>query len=235
MSSSLSQPAAPLLERNAAYTTSRSDIVEMIPRSARLILDVGCSNGALGRSLMFVEPERSVWGIEFDADFAKEAADHLDHVIHGDLNLLDWQEAMAGRRFDCIIFADVLEHLVDPRGCLQQACRHLLPGGSIVMSLPNIRHLSALRAIFLGGYFPRRDRGIFDRTHLRWFTIRDGHDLLAEYGFKVSSMTQSLRWGDIGGGRMNRLLNRLPLFMQRWVPIREFLTYQICLKAERTS
>ncbi len=234
MSSSFSQPT-PLFERNAAYTTSRSDIVEMIPRSAHLILDVGCSNGTLGRSLKFVEPDRSVWGIEFDADFAAEAARHLDHVVHGDLNLLNWRETLGGRRFDCIIFADVLEHLVDPRRCLQQARQYLLPGGSIVMSLPNIRHLSALRAIFLGGNFPRRDRGIFDRTHLRWFTIRDAHDLLAEYGFKVSVMTQSLRWGDVGGGRMNRLLNRLPLFMQRWAPIREFLTYQICLKAERTS
>jgi SAM-dependent methyltransferase len=232
MPTSSSPVLVPLSERNAAYTTARWDIVEMIPRSARKILDVGCSNGAIGRALMSGEPGRSVCGIEFDADFAKEAARDLDYVVHGDLNVLDWQTALRDRQFDCIIFADVLEHLVDPQRCIRQARQHLLPGGSIVMSLPNIRHLSALRAIFLSGNFPQRDRGIFDRTHLRWFTIGDAKDMLAASGFKVNAMTQALRWGDTGGGRVNKLLNRLPDPLRRWAPIREFLTYQVCFRAE---
>ena len=160
------QPA----QRDAAYTTQRLDIFQLVPSSARQILDVGCSNGALGRSLKAAQLDREVHGIEFDGGFAQEAAKHLDHVVKADLNLLDWQEAFAGHSFDCIIFADVLEHLVEPHRCLMQALRHLNPSGSIVVSLPNIRHISAMRTIFLKGRFPRLDRGIFDRTHLRWFT-----------------------------------------------------------------
>ena len=101
-----------------------------------------------------------------------------------------------------------------------------------MISLPNIRHVSVLQAIFLGGRFPQRDRGIFDRTHLRWFTIADAHSLLGDNGLRVSSMSVVLRWGDRGGGRMNRLLNRLPAAVQRWAPVRELLTYQMCLRAD---
>jgi 2-polyprenyl-3-methyl-5-hydroxy-6-metoxy-1,4-benzoquinol methylase len=204
----------------------------MVPLAARHILDVGCSNGALGRSLLAGRADRSVCGIEFDPAFASEAAKHLDYVVTADLNMLDFDTALADRRFDCIIFADVLEHLIEPRRCLEQAIRFLQPGGCVVVSVPNIRHLSALWAIFLGGRFPQRDRGIFDRTHMRWFTITDAHALLSDCGLQVSALGLALRWGDRGGGRMNRLLNALPKFVQHWAPVREFLTYQMCLRAE---
>ena len=232
MSSNSASLAVPQAQRDAAYTTPRPDVFAMVPLTARHVLDVGCSNGALGRSLRAAQPGRSVCGIEYDPLFAREAAAQLDHVVNADLNLLDWREAMAERSFDCIIFADVLEHLVDPQRCLLQARQHLQPGGCVVVSLPNIRHLSALRAIFLSGRFPQRDRGIFDRTHLRWLTIADAYSLLADAGFKVSARSLALRWGDRGGGPMNRLLNRLPTAMREWALVREFLTYQICLRAE---
>jgi len=219
-------------ERDAAYTGARSDIVDMVPASAGKILDVGCSNGATGRALKALNLTRSVCGIEYDAEFARHAARDLDFVVHGDLNVLDWQSSLGERRFDCIIFADVLEHIVSPQRCLQQAKGFLLPGGTVVVSLPNIRHVSALRSIFLQGNFPQRDRGIFDRTHLRWFTMRDGKEMLTMSGFKVSATSQVLRWGDVGGGRMNKLLNRLPHALTELAPIREFFTYQFCLRAE---
>lgn len=218
--------------RQQSYTTPRPDVAALVPAGARAILDVGCSNGALGRSLMAQVPGRVLCGIEADASFIAEAQREFELLVHADLNLLDWDAALAGRRFDCIIFADVLEHLVDPLRSLDQARAHLAPGGVLVVSLPNVRHLSALAAIFVGGRFPRRERGIFDRTHLRWFTIADGHALLAEAGLQVTAMNQALRWGDRGGGRMNRLLNRLPGPLRRWGPLRELLTYQFTLRAE---
>jgi cyclopropane fatty-acyl-phospholipid synthase-like methyltransferase len=224
--------SAPPSARDAAYTTSRSDVAGLVPPQAMRVLDVGCSNGALGRALAQAQPGRSVCGIEYDAVFAEEARADFELVITADLNLLDWQAAFGERRFDCIVFADVLEHLADPARTLRQARAHLLPGGTVVMSVPNIRHISALAAIFFGGRFPRRDRGIFDRTHLRWFTIADARSLLEENGFAVREMGVALRWGDRGGGRMNRLLNRLPDALQHWGPVRELLTYQVSMRAD---
>jgi hypothetical protein len=89
--------------------------------------------------------------------------------------------------------------------------------------LPNIRHVSALTSIFCSGTFPRRDRGLFDRTHLHWFTFRDACALLNENGLELLAFYQGLRWGDVGGGRLNRLLNRLPDKVKRSMPVREFL------------
>lgn len=222
-------PASP--QRSAAYTTPRPDVVALVPAGARRILDVGCSNGALGRSLQQQEPQRELCGIEFNGDFCAAARATFALVVQADLNTLDWAGALAERQFDCIIFADVLEHLQRPQDCLAQAVRCLAPGGVIVLSLPNIRHLSALAAIFVQGRFPQRARGIFDSTHLRWFTIADAHALLAAAGLRVEASQPSMRWGDQGGGRLNRLLNRLPPALQRWGPVREFLTYQMCLRA----
>ena len=222
----------PTKQREFAYTTPRPDIFALVPSIALSVLDVGCSNGALGASLKAAQNSRSVWGIEYDRQLSNEAVSRLDRVILGDLNQFDWDVELGTTQFDCIIFADVLEHLVNPALCLSQACSHLYPGGSVIVSLPNIRHLSSLHAIFIDGHFPRRDRGIFDRTHLRWFTIEDGRQLLLNSGLQIIEENLALRWGDIGGGRLNRALNRLPKRVQNFTPIRELLTYQTCFRAE---
>jgi trans-aconitate methyltransferase len=93
------------LTRNEAYTSARSDIAMLVPESAQDILDVGCSNGALGRTLINLHPGRRVCGIELDKAFSLEAAQYLDEVVSGDLNSLDWETAFPGRSFDCMIFA----------------------------------------------------------------------------------------------------------------------------------
>lgn len=110
---------------------------------------------------------------------------YLDCVVEADVNTLDWQTVFDDQVFDCLMFADVLEHLVDPWRCLSLALQRLAPGGCVIVSLPNVRHVSVLWGIFFMGTFPRRDRGIFDRTHLRWFTYADAKGLLLESGLVV--------------------------------------------------
>ncbi len=220
-----------LVEREQAYTTPRPDVSSLVPDTALKVLDLGCSNGALGASLRQAVPGRRVWGIELDPEFARVAASRLDDVLCADLGALDWSQAFPGITFDCIILADVLEHLADPAATLHAARQRLQPGGCLVISLPNIRHVSAFFAIYVGGRFPQRQRGIFDSTHLRWFTLADARQLLAQQELEVRRTCYSLRLGDQGGGRLNRWLNRLPPSVQGLAPLREFLTYQFCLQA----
>ena len=205
----------------------------MVPANATSILDVGCSNGALGASLREMLPGRRVTGIEVDADFAEQARQRIDEVICADLNTFDWASRMSSRSFDCIIFADVLEHLVDPPRQLRNAQSVLSPGGCMVISLPNVRHVSALYSIFLRGTFPRRDRGIFDGTHLRWFTIGDARRLVHDAGMRVEAMDFTLRVGDKGGGFLNKAAIRVLGPVQHRFPVREFLSYQFCIRAVR--
>ena len=138
-------------QTTTAYTTTRPDIFELVPHGSISILDVGCSNGALGQSLKMANPRRSVSGIEYDAQYASVASKELDFVVNADLNTFNWNESFSGQTFDCIIFADVLEHLIEPKICFQQALKHLSPNGCVIISVPNIRHISALYSIFIRG------------------------------------------------------------------------------------
>ena len=221
------------LDRRAfAYTTTRPDVCDMVPTEARDVLDIGCSNGALGSSLKSRKEGRKVFGVEVDPAFASEAKLHLDGVVCADLNKLQWEDLLPEMQFDCIVFADVLEHLNDPAYHLLQAKQRLRAGGSIVISLPNIRHVSSFYSIFVRGTFPKRDRGIFDRTHLHWFTVKDAKELLGTVGLRSCDLTSTLRLGDRGGGIGNKILLKLFSPLQRFYPIREFLTYQFCFRAE---
>jgi SAM-dependent methyltransferase len=217
--------------RIVAYTGPRCDVARLAPGEARSILDLGCGNGALGAALRAARPGRRVVGVDHDGDFVAEAAARLDRVIQADLNVFDWDVGFGGETFDCIIFADVLEHLILPESVLASARRFLAPGGCIVVSLPNIRHLSALASIAFRGTFPRRDRGIFDRTHLRWFCLSDACRMITQSGYRVETITSVLRLRDRPGGRLNRLVGRTPAAIARLAPVREFLTYQFLIRA----
>jgi 2-polyprenyl-3-methyl-5-hydroxy-6-metoxy-1,4-benzoquinol methylase len=228
-------PASALsAERQNAYTGVRTGLAALVPTQARNLLDLGCSDGSLGAYLKASQPALRVCGAEYQAELAARAATRLDRALHLDLRDPLALQAWAPERFDCVVAADVLEHLPDPDALLATLPALLNPGASLVVSLPNIRHLSALWAIYARGEFPRRERGIFDATHLRWFTLRDAEALLARHGWRVVQRQFALRWGDRGGGRFNRLLNRLPArWVERLAPVREFLTYQVELRAER--
>ena len=223
------------LSKDAAYTTVREDIADLVPMHALRVLDLGCSNGTLGRHLRRRQPGQVVWGVEFDPAYAEQAASVLDHAINANLDSDEWRQAIGSQRFDCIVMADVLEHLADPARCLAHACELLSAGGCVVVSLPNIRHVSALWSIFLRGRFPRRERGLFDRTHLRWFTFGDGVALMQAAGLEVQAVDVGLRVGDRGGGPINRRLNRLPAALRQWAPLREFLGYQFALRAVKLA
>jgi 2-polyprenyl-3-methyl-5-hydroxy-6-metoxy-1,4-benzoquinol methylase len=84
-----------------------------------------------------------------------------------DLDQVDLRDIFVGEQYDCIVCADVLEHLKSPERVLEQ-CRHLLkPGGRLLTSVPNAAYCGLLAELLLGE-FRYRDEGLLDRTHLRF-------------------------------------------------------------------
>src|SRR5262249_40065500 len=91
----------------------------------------------------------------------------------------------AGEEFDCIVFADILEHLVDPWGTLASYCRFLSPEGVVVASIPNVRNIALLYDVMVRGRWQYADSGYLDRTHLRFFTGAEISELFAGAGLAL--------------------------------------------------
>jgi methionine biosynthesis protein MetW len=165
--------------RADAYESVRSEIVDLVPARARRVLDLGCSTGWLASALK-ERGEVEVVGIEREPAYAAEARERCDRVIEADV--ADVPEGLG--RFDCLVAADILEHLVDPWSTLDAYVQMLDPGCRAIVSLPNVGHWSTFARLATGSW-PRLPEGIHDATHLRWFTRRDAIELLEGAGLQV--------------------------------------------------
>jgi methionine biosynthesis protein MetW len=179
--------------RAHAYENPRPEVQELVPRDARRILDLGCSSGALGAALK-ERQKAEVVGVEVDPAYAADARERLDDVVEADLESFFGGDTAALGDFDCVIAADVLEHLTDPWTVLKTAVEgHLGPGGTAVISLPNIRYWHTFWMLGRRGTWPRTDVGICDRTHLRFFTLSDARELIAHAGLRETRVSPQYR------------------------------------------
>jgi len=156
---------------NPSYIGPRQDIVNLIPGEVRKVLDVGCSTGVLGESIKR-KNGAEVTGIEVDNDMANVAKEKLDRVVVGDIENISLRDYFSPNYFDCIIFADVLEHLREGWKVLAKSVNLLSENGIIIASVPNVRHYSTIFSLIFRGIWPYRERGIHDQTHLRFFTLK---------------------------------------------------------------
>ncbi len=208
-----------------AYTSPRPDICALLPPAVTRVLDVGCSNGTLGAGIKHQIPAATVHGIECCEQMAEAAAGRMDVVHQGDALEVLQAGALPRGVFDVVILADVLEHLADPWAVLR-AIRPLLSArGVILASIPNVRHISTLYRLAILGDWPDRERGIHDRTHLRFFTRRSIRRLFVECGYHIEEMGAHYRWFErpLSVNRWARLW--------AWLPGGDFWAFQYLLRA----
>lgn len=210
---------------NPAYIGPRPDVEALVSLNARLVLDVGCSNGVAGLAIKRRTGAKIV-GIEISPEMAAEANTRLDRVIIGDVSEIFNLGVLTPYRFDSIIFADVLEHLVDPWQVLLQAKQFLSSDGVIIASIPNIRHIDTLYNLFIRGYWPYRDRGIHDRTHLRFFTRKNIAELFEGAGLQIEEWKANYRLIE-----KPHDLNRYSYLFARFF-LRDILTFQYVVRAK---
>lgn len=156
-----------------------------LPRPIGHVLDVGCGAGGVGAELRGAGADRLV-GIELEPDAAAAARAVFDEV-----HPVDAVEALAGLRdatFDTVLCYDILEHLFDPASVLRELHRVVTAGGHLHVSVPNARHASLFRDLYLRGTFGYTEWGHRDSTHIRWFTRRDVVALLTECGWTVTDV-----------------------------------------------
>jgi len=191
------------------FRQGRKEVETLVPEEAMRILDVGCGEGILGKRLLEKGAEEVV-GIEVDPIASKRANENLSRVIKGDVTCLELQ--YEDGYFDCIIFADILEHLKEPLSTLRRFKHYLADSGSIVASIPNVRYYGVLNML-VEGHWKYQDSGILDRTHLRFFTMKDMESLFTEAGYEITGITANIDpaysslhdplSGEISFGRVN--------------------------------
>lgn len=159
-------------------------VLRHIGRGER-ILDIGAGRGRLGETMR--SRGNVVHAIELDPDAAEIARSRLDFVYCGDATCIaELPPPIAAGGYDRVVFADVLEHVLDP-GALLSAARTLVrPGGEVVVSLPNVATWT-MRLRLLAGNFTYGDSGILDRTHVRFFTYRSARALLHSVGLEIQA------------------------------------------------
>lgn len=148
----------------------------------RRALDVGAASGFLTERL--TEQGWRVTALEREPALAAQVGRSAERVVVADL---DAGAPEVGGPFEAIVYGDVLEHLTDPLAALVGLNRALAHDATVVVSVPNVAHLW-VRLNLLAGRWNYEDRGILDRTHLRFFTRRTLEDLLTRAGLVVTDL-----------------------------------------------
>lgn len=197
------------------------------------LVDVGPWDGALLRSLERHPSFEETIALEISTNTLRALKDTFDQIAIVDLESLD----QLPRSSDIVILADVIEHTTDPSRLLSIARDALSADGRLLVSVPNVANV-VIRLGLLFGRFDYTDKGILDRTHLRFFTRRSFLRQVRECELEIVEQTvSSMPIGLVLGGRIPGFLIRiLENLLDRITPlIPTLLGYQFVAVCRRTS
>jgi GT2 family glycosyltransferase len=167
--------------RAGYHNLCRPEILDLIPTTAKSILDLGCGTGELGKALK-KRQTCIVDGIELNKEAAHLAKTNLD-TVHID-NLNRFCPCFIKRKYDVLVFGDILEHLISPWEVVRKFTTLLNDDGIIIASIPNVAHPSVVSQL-QRGLFRYAVAGILDITHLRFFTQTTIFQLFYRAGLKI--------------------------------------------------
>ncbi len=167
------------------FENPRPEMLSYIPAKPERILEVGCGKGIFAGSIR-KKINCEIWGIEIDSQAAKEAEKVIDKIIVDDINSAI--SKLTDCYFDCIVFNDVLEHLIDPFDVLKKIRPKLSNSGVVVSSIPNVLFIRNLWRVVVGRQWHYEEDGILDKTHLRFFTRASIIDMFENTGYEIQTI-----------------------------------------------
>ena len=185
----------------SVYENVNPEIVALYEGEA-MVLDVGCGSGALGARLKTINPFARVHGMDLSPDAGLLAMNRLDRFTRIDLDREPLPDR--GDRYNLIILGDILEHLKRPDALLLSLRDILAPGGSVILSVPNVANFGVRWRLALGR-FDYADSGIMDRSHLRFFTYGTIEKLVDDCSFRITARRVISRFPPV----ISRLFYRL--------------------------
>ncbi|MDR2801461.1 MAG: class I SAM-dependent methyltransferase, partial [Desulfovibrio sp.] len=178
-----------IIDDNSPYK-----IMSGLIKNGSCLFDVGCNAGHFGAYLHDYKNCKIV-GLEFDENALKRAVatGRFENVHQADLNSFDSHSLpQYHKKFDYVVFADVLEHLYNPQEVLNKFSYFLRDGGHFVLSIPNIGH-GSIKASLLMNKFDYQDGGLLDRTHIRFFTNHTIPDFLSDIALKICYLSVNIK------------------------------------------
>jgi 2-polyprenyl-3-methyl-5-hydroxy-6-metoxy-1,4-benzoquinol methylase len=191
------------------------------------VLEFGSANGYMTRYLK-EELGCKICIAEIDPIAAKKASRYATDCFIGDIETCKWANQWKNKKFDVILFADVLEHLRQPEKVLQVIRSYLHPEGVILASIPNICHNSVLIELW-NNRFNYTKTGLLDKTHLRFFCEESAKNLFTSNGFEITHL-KHIR---IKKAEIKNSLKDVPWIMRKSLKKRKNAnTYQFVITAK---
>jgi SAM-dependent methyltransferase len=173
-----------LMKQTPAHDRHNPDVLRLMPKNLKRVVEVGCSSGALARAYTAENLGCEYTGIEIDPEYAERAKASCASVICADVESMSEEAFLSLFPSDCWVFGDSLEHLRDPWALLRRVRGHVHPGAVIVACIPNAQHWSVQARLNCGAFW-YEDQGLLDRTHLRWFTRITIIELFQSTGYHI--------------------------------------------------
>jgi 2-polyprenyl-3-methyl-5-hydroxy-6-metoxy-1,4-benzoquinol methylase len=168
------------------FTAARRPFVDDLPANpAAKLLEVGCGAGETAAYAMATGKCGWSCGIELCEGPARDAQTKMNQVIVGNVESMALE--LPTEHFDVLLLSEVLEHLVDPWAVLKRLRPLLKPGAVIRAGSPNVCHYSVV-ATLLKGRWRYEEKGVFDATHLRWFSPSGYCEMFESCGFIVDDV-----------------------------------------------
>lgn len=162
--------------------TAAAKVIRMVGTGKR-VLELGPGPGSITRHLH--ENGCGITALELDEKAIEIVSEFCERVHPSNLNDPEWPALLGtADKFSVIVAADVLEHLYDPWSTLRKMQPLLAADGYVVISLPHVAH-SAIVACLLNEDFEYQPWGLLDKTHIRFWGVKNIQKLFEEAGFKI--------------------------------------------------
>jgi 2-polyprenyl-3-methyl-5-hydroxy-6-metoxy-1,4-benzoquinol methylase len=179
-----------VFEINEDDDSAAANILRMVGRSKR-VLEIGAGPGSISRPLT-LRNHCAVTALELDPNCVPILETFCERVVQGDLNGSAWTSELEPGSFDVVVIADVLEHLTNPWRTLKQVAPLLKRDGYVVSSIPNASHCTVL-ANFANDDVAYRDWGLLDRTHVRFFGVKNVQAMFEQAGLRITRAAYVVR------------------------------------------
>ncbi len=162
----------------------RKDVINAILKNKikpQNILELG---GGGGFTSGYLCKKYNCKATNIDISIPENRSSKVNH-IQLDISTQKIKSSVEKEKFNLVLALDVVEHIVNTQKLMNSILEICSKGTYIFLSMPNIKNLRVPYEIYIKNTFPKKEQGIFDHTHLRWFTKNDINNLLKNNGFKL--------------------------------------------------